>query len=141
MGGVSTSGVMRGPHSSSRHASLMCYIHLTTSPSSACVHSLPLGALCSLILFLFPYFPLLSPTDTTPSMTARSPRIWRASPSSSVAFGFLQSSPSLFQVSASSFATPPILSPPVLKKGLGISPVFLWWPHSMMFWKMPTLWR
>lgn len=41
----------------------------------------------------------------------------------------------------SSFTSPPITSPPALRKGLCISPVYLWWPHSMMFWKMPTLWN
>lgn len=48
---------------------------------------------------------------------------------------------SAFFLLPSSFTSPPITSPPALRKGLCISPVYLWWPHSMMFWKMPTLWN
>lgn len=34
----------------------------------------------------------------------------------------------------------PIPSPSVLRERLGVSPVYLWWPHGMVFWDMPVLW-
>ena len=48
---------------------------------------------------------------------------------------FLSPFPSIFQVSASSYASPSTTSPPVLRKELGTSPVYFWWLCSMMFWK------